>query len=97
MDNLISEKLYNNNFNLPIEMDFEETIIQDLYLKIYGFNTIIEIKNTLSSLGINYKFLIQKEGKNYSLLLGPLEKEHIKNLVTSFITKGYNKDCIILK
>ena len=96
-DELISEKLHNNNFNSPIEMGFEEVNIQDLYLKIYGFNTNIEIKNVILSLGINYKFLTQKEGENYSLLLGPLENKHVKNLLTSFISKGYNKNDIILK
>ena len=77
--------------NSPIAMCFEEMTNLYLYLNIYGFNTNIKIKNVLSFLGINYKFLIQKEGENYSLLLDPLENKHVKNLVTSFIFKGYNK------
>ena len=96
-ENLISEKLNHDNANSPIEMDFEEVTYKDLYLKVYGFNSYIELNNLISVLGINYKFLTQKEGDNYSLLLGPLENKDVNNLVTTFISKGYKKNDIILE
>jgi rare lipoprotein A len=96
-ENLISEKLNHDNVNSPIEMDFEEVTYKDLYLKVYGFNSYVELNNLISVLGINYKFLTQKEGDNYSLLLGPLENKDVNNLVTTFISKGYKKNDIILE
>ena len=96
-DNLISEKLNNDNFSSPIEMGFEEVTNQDLYLKVYGFSSYIEVKKVISDLGIDYKFLTQKEGKDYSLLLGPLENKDVNNLVTTFISRGYKKNDIILE
>ena len=96
-DNLISEKLSINNFNSPIEMGFEEVKSLDLYLKIYDFTSYNEAKNLISALNINHEFLIQSEGKNYSLLLGPLENKDVYNLVTTFISRGYKKNNIILE
>ena len=78
-------------------MDFEEVTNLDLYLKIYGFSSYIEVKKMISELGIDYKYLIQKEGNNYSLLLGPLENTDVNNLVTTFISRGYKKNEIILE
>ncbi|SVA24083.1 uncharacterized protein METZ01_LOCUS76937 [marine metagenome] len=34
----------NDNLNSPIAMGFEEVTNLDLYLKIYGFNSYIEVK-----------------------------------------------------
>ena len=95
--NFISEKINHDNFEAPIEMGFEEVTNQDLYLKVYGFSSYIEVKKMISELGIDYKYLIQKEGNNYRLLLGPLENTDVNNLVTTFISRGYKKNDIFLE
>lgn len=96
-DNMISEKLNFDNYDSPIEMGFEEVTNQKLYLKIYNFTTYNEIKNLISELDIKYNFLSQKEDENLSLLLGPLENNDVNNLVTTFVSRGYKKNDIILK
>ena len=81
--------------NSPIAMGFEEVTNLDLYLKIYGFNSYIEV-NMISILDIKYIFITQKEGNNFNLLLGPLENKDVNNLVTTFISRSYKKNDIIL-
>ena len=76
-------------------MGFEEVTNLDLYLKIYGFNSYIEV-NMISILDIKYIFITQTEGNNFNLLLGPLENKDVNNLVTTFISRSYKKNDIIL-
>ena len=46
---------------------------QNLYLKVYGFNSYDEANKTLSTLNIEFKTTTQNEGDNYSILLGPMK------------------------
>ena len=70
-------------------MGFEEVTNLDLYLKIYGFNSYIEVKTWLP-------FLILNIYLYFNLLLGPLENKDVNNLVTTFISRSYKKNDIIL-
>ena len=58
---------------------------------------VLAIRRYLRAFSNDYKFLTQKEGKDYSLLLGPLENKDVNNLVTTFISRGYKKNDIILE
>ena len=49
-----------------------------------------------SVLDIKYIFITQTEGNNFNLLLGPLENKDVNNLVTTFISRSYKKNDIIL-
>ena len=53
-------------------------------------------KNLTSVLDIKYIFITQTEGNNFNLLLGPLENKDVNNLVTTFISRSYKKNDIIL-
>ena len=48
------------------------------------------------SCDIKYIFITQTEGNNFNLLLGPLENKDVNNLVTTFISRSYKKNDIIL-
>ena len=82
---------------MPIEWGAEEVSNQNLYLKVYGFNSYDEANKILSTLNIEFKTTTQNEGDNYSILLGPIENIDANKLVSSFISKGYNKTEIILE
>ena len=56
----------------------------------------LEKKKTFYSEKI-LKFATQKEGDNYSILIGPIENSEANKLVPSFISKGYKKTEIILQ
>ena len=92
-----SVKINIKNNEKVIELNFEEISPKNLYLKIYGFKSYDDAKKIIYSLGLNFKTTTQNEGDNYSILLGPLENEDVDNLVSSFISKGYKKNEIILK
>ena len=50
----------------------------------------------MSDLSIQFKNTIQKEGENYTLIIGPLENADVNNLVSTFISKGYKNTEIII-
>tara|TARA_Y100000590_G_scaffold322118_1_gene364723 strand:+ start:2864 stop:3778 length:915 start_codon:yes stop_codon:yes gene_type:complete len=93
-----SEIIENQNIDneIPIELTQEEVLNQDLYLKIHDFTAYDEAKNTMSDLNIQFKNTIQKEGENYTLIIGPLENADVNNLVSTFISKGYKNTEIII-
>ena len=70
---------------------------QNLYLKVYGFNSYDDANKIIGTLNIDFKTTTQNEGDNYSILLGPLENNDANKLVSSFISKGYKKTEIILE
>ena len=81
---------------IPIELTQEEVLNQDLYLKIYDFASYDEAKNLMNDLNIQFKNTKQKEGENYTLIIGPLENTDVNNLVSTFISKGYKNTEIII-
>ena len=62
----------------------KETLIFDNFI----------FKCSVGKKGITSK---KNEGDNYSILLGPIENIDANKLVSSFISKGYNKTEIILE
>ena len=86
-----------NIYEQPIELGVEKISNQNLYLKVYGFNSYDDANKIVVSLNIKFKTTTQNEGDNYSILLGPLENNEANKLVSSFISKGYKKTEIILE
>ena len=86
-----------DNYEQPIELGSEEISNQNLYLKVYGFNSYDDAKTIIDTLNIDFKTTTQNEGDNYSILLGPLENIDANKLVSSFISKGYKNTEIILE
>ena len=81
----------------PIELKFKKIPKQDLYVKIYGFKSFNQASNMINELQVEYKTTTEKDGENYSILLGPVENIYANKLVSSFISKGYKKTEIILE
>ena len=87
----------NEIINEPIEIGFEEISDNDFLLKVYEFQSYNEAKSIFTEFNLKYKFLIQKEGEFYSLIVGPLNNDEANKLVLSFISKGYKKTEFILE
>ena len=97
--NEITDKksISNNEIEEPIKLTTEEISNQDLFVKVYGFESYNEAKNIINALNIKFNTTTQNEGDSYSVLLGPIENIDANKLVSSFISKGYKNTEIILK
>ena len=93
----IEKNISNSMIEQPIELMLEEVSNQDLFVKVYGFESYNEAKNIIDLLNINFNTTTQNEGDSYSVIIGPIENIDANKLVSSFITKGYKNTEIILK
>ena len=62
------------NIEDPIELGFENIDKKNLFLKIYDFESYSEIKEKISELNLEIKFITEKNEDSYSLIIGPLKK-----------------------
>ena len=81
----------------PIEILSEDIDDFDLFLKIFNFKDYQSIKSTVSLIPNDIKYTSEKNGQFYDLILGPVSKSEINNMVSYFISKGYKETKIILK
>ena len=81
----------------PIEIGIDEILTSELFLEVYGFKSYDMAKSAISELNNSYRSNILNIDKSYILTLGPLSNFQAKNLVLSFISKGYKKTKFILK
>lgn len=81
----------------PIEIGVDEVLTKELFLKIYGFKTYDIAKSSISDFNIPYESNIVNIDKSYIVILGPLSNSEAKDLVLSFISKGYKKTKFILQ
>ena len=89
---------YNNSKDItdPIEISSEEVNDYNLFLKIRDFKNYEDIQSMIQNISNEIKFESKKNGSNFDLILGPLDKNEINNLVSYFISKGYKDTEIIL-
>tara|TARA_B100000886_G_scaffold97438_1_gene64644 strand:+ start:371 stop:1306 length:936 start_codon:yes stop_codon:yes gene_type:complete len=80
----------------PIEISSEKVQNFKLFLRIFNFENYDDIKNIMNNLDNNLKYTSEKNGLKYDLILGPLEKSDVNNLVSYFISKGYKETKIEL-
>ena len=80
----------------PIEISSEKVQNFKLFLRIFNFENYDDIKNIMNNLDNNLKYTSEKNGLKYDLILGPLEKTDVNNLVSYFISKGYKETKIEL-
>ncbi len=85
-----------SNIPNPIEISSEEVQNFKLFLRIYNFDNYVSIQTIMNNLNNNLKYTSQKNGSKYDLVLGPLEKSEVNNLVSYFISKGYKETKIEL-
>jgi rare lipoprotein A len=98
LDEVTFEKnISNSKIEQPIELKLEEVSNQDLFVKVYGFESYNETKNIIDLLNIKFNITTQKEGDSYSVIIGPIENVDANKLVSSFISKGYKNTEIILE
>ena len=89
---------YNNNSDMsdPIEISSEEINNYKLFLRIRDFESYEDIQSIVKNISNDIKYESEKNGSNFDLILGPLDKNEINNLVSYFISKGYKDTKIIL-
>ena len=93
----VEKNISNSKIKQPIELMLEEVSNQDLFVKVYGFDSYKETKNIIDLLNIKFNITTQNEGDAYSVIIGPIENIDANKLVSSFISKGYKNTEIILK
>ena len=93
----IEKNISDSKIEQPIELMFEEVSNQDLFVKVYGFDSYNESKNIIDLLNIKFNTTTQNEGDSYSVIIGPIENIDANKLVSSFISKGYKNTEILLK
>lgn len=93
----IKKNISDSKIEQPIELMLEEVSNQDLFVKVYGFESYNETKNIIDLLNIKFNITTQNEGDSYSVIIGPIENIDANKLVSSFISKGYKNTEIILK
>ena len=93
----VEKNISNSNIEQPIELMLEEVSNNDLFVKVYGFDSYKETKNIIDLLNIKFNITTQNEGDAYSVIIGPIENIDANKLVSSFISKGYKNTKILLK
>jgi rare lipoprotein A len=93
----IDKKISNSKIEQPIELLSEEVSNQDLFVKVYGFESYNEAKNIIDLLNIKFNTTTQNDADSHSVIIGPIENIDANKLVSSFVSKGYKNAEIILK
>ena len=87
----------NNNLEQPIEIGFEEVENLSLYLHINNFKNYQEIQKIINEIQLTEKYTSENIGTYYKLIIGPIENDIANKLVSTFISKGYKDNEIILE
>ena len=87
----------NDNLEQPIEIGFEEVENLSLYLHINNFKNYQEIQKIINEIQLTEKYTSENMGTYYKLIIGPIENEIANKLVSTFISKGYKDNEIILE
>ena len=85
----------NYNKNKPIELLSEEVTEFDLYLKVFNLENYEIIKKLIFDYKSNLKYTSEKNGNQFDLIIGPIDKKQINKLVSYFISKGYKETKIM--
>ena len=81
----------------PIELGLEEISEKKLFVKIYNFESLNKAKDIIDILSLDFNYTTEKSGEKYNIVFGPLNNNDVNNLVSSFYSKGYKKNEIIIK
>ena len=92
--NLIEEE--DKDISEPIKLNSEEVNDFELYLKVLNFENYDVIKKIVDNFDGNYNYTTEKNGFKYDIIIGPMDKNEINNLVSYFISKGYKETKIII-
>ena len=92
----ISSNNNSQNIEQPVIIGYEENTNKDLYLKIYDFNSLEDIKVIINDLKLTYKYISENDGNFYNLTIGPLKNIEANKLVLTFISRGYKNTKFLL-
>ena len=81
----------------PIELGFEEVVKTDLYLHVNNFKNYQEIQNIVKEIELIEKYTSENMGTFYKLIIGPIDNQVANKLVSTFISKGYKENTLILE
>jgi len=81
----------------PIELEFEEVVKVDLYLKVNNFKNYQDIQILINEIDLLEKHTSENMGDFYTLVIGPIDNQVANKLVSTFISKGYKENELILK
>ena len=81
----------------PIELGFEEILKVDLYLHVNNFQNYQEIQNIVKEINLSEKYTSENKGDFYQLIIGPIDNLIANKLVSTFISKGYKDNELILE
>ena len=93
--NLIEDE-EDKDFSEPIKLNSEEVNDFELYLKVFKFEDYDVIKKIVDNFNGDYNYTTEKNGFKYDIIIGPINKNEINNLVSYFISKGYKETKIII-
>ena len=93
--NLIEDE-EDKDFSEPIKLNSEEVNDFELYLKVFKIEDYDVIKKIVDNFNGDYNYTTEKNGFKYDIIIGPINKNEINNLVSYFISKGYKETKIII-
>ena len=96
-DEVINTENIKESLEQPIELGFEKVQKLELYLHINNFKNYAEIQKIIKEIDLNEKYTSENMGTFYKLIIGPIENETANKLVSTFISKGYKENEIILE
>ena len=76
---------------------FEKVEKIDLYLHVNNFKNYQEIQNVVKEIDILERYTSENMGTYYKLIIGPIDNKMANKLVSTFISKGYKENELILK
>ena len=65
-------------------------------MKVFKFEDYDVIKKIVDNFNGDYNYTTEKNGFKYDIIIGPINKNEINNLVSYFISKGYKETKIII-
>ncbi len=96
IDNSNLDSNYLESVDEPIEIETENVSQFNLYLKVFNFENYESLKTVMLDSKLKLEYTSEKNGSKYDIIIGPVDKNEINNLVSYFISKGYKETKIIL-
>ena len=94
-DNL--SDISNEFIEQPIEIGSEEVEDVQLFLEINNFKNAQEIENIIKEINLIENYRSVYIGNLYKIIIGPINNDNANKLVSTFISKGYKENKLILE
>ncbi len=80
----------------PIELGFEEIEKVELYLHVNNITNYQDIEKIVNEIDLLERYTSENMGSTYKLIIGPIDNQMANKLVSTFISKGYKDNELIL-